>query len=167
MRNLTEDEVLAVIQSRESLAGRIKLTYDSGPYDITRPTDVAMVFAQAIQQMFSKVNGNAGVRDSDDDEPPIIEAQLIDLTEGLGASEDHEDAIAFFTRGGISDAAARKLVAVLALHRFVPVDVLRTYSMEVATPKPSIGAASSPINESQTATLSLDGGVNLSGEVKP
>lgn len=61
MRNLTEDEVLALIQSRESLRGRIKLTYESGPYDITRPTDVAMVFTQAVQQMFSKVNGLDGV----------------------------------------------------------------------------------------------------------
>lgn len=62
VRDLTEDEVLAAIQSSASLQGRIKLTYESGPYDIDRPTNVAMIFAAAIQQKFREANA-AGVKE--------------------------------------------------------------------------------------------------------
>jgi hypothetical protein len=62
MRDLTEDEVLGAIQSSASLEGRIKLTYESGPYDIDRPTNVAMIFAAAVQRKFREVNGIDGVK---------------------------------------------------------------------------------------------------------
>ena len=55
------DEVLGAIQSSASLEGRIKLTYESGPYDIDRPTNVAMIFAAAVQRKFREVNGIDGV----------------------------------------------------------------------------------------------------------
>ena len=61
MRDLTEDEVLGAIQSSASLEGRIKLTCESGPYDIDRPTNVAMIFAAAVQRKFREVNGIDGV----------------------------------------------------------------------------------------------------------
>lgn len=62
MRELTEDEVLEVILAHPTLEGRIKLTYESGPYDVTSPTNVAMVFAKAIQRKVSEINdsGKAG-----------------------------------------------------------------------------------------------------------
>lgn len=48
---LTEDAVLRAIQSCGSeVQGRIKLTFDSGPYEVTRPTLVAMKLAHAIQR---------------------------------------------------------------------------------------------------------------------
>jgi len=58
MRELTEDELLDAIQScGEELHGRIGLTYESGPYDIDRPTIVAYKLARAIQRKFCEVNG--------------------------------------------------------------------------------------------------------------
>ena len=69
MRDLTEDEVLGAIQSSASLEGRIKLTYESGPYDIDRPTNVAMIFAAAVQRKFREVNGIDGVPDTTNDQP--------------------------------------------------------------------------------------------------
>ena len=69
MRDLTEDEVLGAIQSSASLEGRIKLTYESGPYDIDRPTNVAMIFAAAVQRKFREVNGIDGVPDTTNEQP--------------------------------------------------------------------------------------------------
>jgi len=77
MRDLTEDEVLGAIQSSASLEGRIKLTYESGPYDIDRPTNVAMIFAAAVQRKFREVNGIDGVQALD-------QRQVREDSQGLG-----------------------------------------------------------------------------------
>ena len=67
MRDLTEDEVLGAIQSSASLEGRIKLTYESGPYDIDRPTNVAMIFERTVIDRSARQSfriGPAGDRSS-------------------------------------------------------------------------------------------------------
>lgn len=66
MRMLTEDEVLRAIQSCGSeLHGRIALTFESGPYDIDRPTLVADRLATAIQRKFMEVNAIAAMLGAD------------------------------------------------------------------------------------------------------
>lgn len=87
MRELTEDEVLAAIQScGRDVRGRIALTYESGPYDIDRPTMVADKLARAIQRKFIEVNGIGGVDTSQ--APSGLAQQLATAVEAIEAEHD-------------------------------------------------------------------------------
>jgi hypothetical protein len=57
MRDLTEDEVLEAIRTANLGGNTIRLTFDSGPYEVTRTTRVADLLAQAIVRKFCEVNG--------------------------------------------------------------------------------------------------------------
>lgn len=76
MRDLTENEVLQAIQAANLGGNTIRLTFDSGPYEITRSTRAADLLAVAIVRKFCEVNGiTLGVM------VPVI-ARNTDVTEG-------------------------------------------------------------------------------------
>lgn len=59
MRDLTEDEVLQAVQAANLGGNTIRLTYDTGPYEVTRPTPIAEALARAVVRKFCEVNGLA------------------------------------------------------------------------------------------------------------
>lgn len=59
MRELTDDEVLQAIRAANLGSNAIQLTYDSGPYEVTRSTPIADALARAIVRKFCEVNGIA------------------------------------------------------------------------------------------------------------
>ena len=60
MRILTDKELLAAIQAVDLSDPAVRLTYDSGPYDITHPSTVATKLALFIQIKFCEINGLVG-----------------------------------------------------------------------------------------------------------
>lgn len=57
MRDLTEDEILQAIRAANLGGNAVRLTYDSGPYEVTRPTPIAEALARAVVRKFCEVNG--------------------------------------------------------------------------------------------------------------
>ena len=58
-RLLTEKELLDCL-GRGNF-GRVNLTYDSGPYEVTTLTHNAAAIFERVQRKFMEVNGTAGV----------------------------------------------------------------------------------------------------------
>lgn len=57
MRDLTEDEVLQAIRATNLGGNTIRLTFDSGPYEVTRTTRAADMLARSVVRKFCEVNG--------------------------------------------------------------------------------------------------------------
>lgn len=58
MRELNQQEVLeAILSCGLDLTGRISMTFEHGPDNVKRPTQVAERFARALQRKFMEVNG--------------------------------------------------------------------------------------------------------------
>lgn len=59
MRDLNDRELMQAIRAANLSGDTIRLTCDSGPYEVTTPTHVAGLLAQAIVRKFCEVNGIA------------------------------------------------------------------------------------------------------------
>lgn len=86
---------------------------DALGYDVKKPVAPIEAAMQALYEQTVGETLSVEIVGDEPDEPSLLESQITDFMEGIGASDDHKDMIAAFKSLGISDATVNHMMCKL------------------------------------------------------